>query len=64
MNYFYLVNLTLQAHEAAYDQARNSLDSTHPTRLSVALSYSNFCKDVLGDIDKARAIAKRVSQKF
>lgn len=48
----------VEAYNAASDLAKDELQGGSYTRLNVALNFSNFCCDILGDEDNARAIAQ------
>ena len=47
------------AYEAAKEASKN-MPSTHPIRLGLALNYSVFFYEILGQPDKACALAKQV----
>ena len=52
------VNQVQAAYVAAYDAARNSLGPAHPLRTGIALNYSVFHYEIVGNKDAAIQIAK------
>ena len=47
-----------QAYEDATNMARNSLSSTHPMKLGLALNHSVFCYEILGSPEQACKMAR------
>lgn len=52
------VSQVQQAYIAAYEAARNSLGAAHPLRTGIALNYSVFHYEIVGNKDAAMQIAK------
>ena len=53
-----------EAYDKAYSEAKNTLNSTHPIRLGLALNFSVFYYEIKNQPDKACEVAKMVSKCF
>jgi len=51
-------DLSLSAYKFAYKHALNELESTHPTRLGLALNFAVYFHDVLNSPERACHLAK------
>ena len=49
------------SYRSAYEKAKESLPSTHPIRLGLALNYSVFHYEIQSKSDEACKLAKQVS---
>jgi len=50
-----------KAYNAAYEESKNKLPSTHPIRLGLALNFSVFYYEIKNSPEKACELAKKVS---
>ena len=53
-----VVDQSQKAYEAAYEESRKQMATTHPIRLGLALNYSVFYYEIVGDHEKACKLAK------
>lgn len=51
-----------EAYKKAHELATESLASTHPIRLGLALNYSVFYYEIKNEAEKACNMAKKVSK--